>query len=204
MARMGFVINLDTCLDMRGCVTACKMYRDTPMGVYDTETFTSNDGGFPSPNEYFIPIMCQQCTNPSCVTACEAKALVKREDGIVLISDQTACTACADPRCQVACPYGAIHHDSATKKTYKCDLCSELIDAGEKPHCVAGCLSGSRFYGDLDDNDSIVAQAIANWEGYVHQLKLDTGNAPNAYYLLSKHRWNDMDNLYTPHWHEAE
>ena len=33
MTKMGFVFNLDTCLDHRGCMTACKLYNKTPMGV---------------------------------------------------------------------------------------------------------------------------------------------------------------------------
>lgn len=130
-------------------------------------------------------------------------ALVKREDGIVFIADQAACSFFISHRCQDVCPYGAIHYNLPTEKTYKCDLCVERIDDGQVPYCVAGCLTGSRFYGDFDDPESVVSQALVNWEGYVHQLKPETGNAPNTYYLLSKHQWNDMDNLYAPNWHET-
>ena len=202
MTRMGLVINLDTCMDMRGCVTACKMYKDTPMGVYETETFTSYDGSYPDANEYFIPISCQQCSRPTCVSACPDGALAKLDNGIVVVTNQDACTVCTEPLCEKACPYDAIHFDAPTKKVYKCDLCIDLIEEGKRPHCVAGCLSMSRYAGDFDDPKSVVAKTLVEWGSFVHQLKPETGNEPNVYYLLSKHQWKDMEHLFTPHWHE--
>lgn len=204
MTRMGFLINLDTCLDHRGCQTACKANRNTPMGIYHNETFTVNDNNYPDPNQYFINILCQQCDNPSCVPACTAGALTKRDDGIVIVSDQGACAECKDPLCQKACPYGAIHHDPITKKTYKCDMCYDRIAEGKDTFCVGGCLTGSRMFGDFDDPTSVVSQVVEQLKDHVYQLKPETGNGPNVYYVLSKQRWDDMNHLYTPNWHDPE
>jgi len=202
MTRMGFVINLDTCLDHRGCMTACKMYRDTPMGVYHNKTVTSNDNAYPDPNVYFVSVLCQQCSNPACMKACKPGALVKRDDGIVVVADQAACNACGDHACETACPYGAIRYDERTQKTYKCDMCYERIEAGERPRCVAGCLTGSRFYGDFDDEASIVSQIVAQFGDGAHRLKESAGTEPNTYYLLTRKRWDDDKFLYDPNWFE--
>lgn len=202
MTKRGFLINLDTCLDHRGCMTACKMYNDTPMGVYNCETLTSNDGVYPYPNLYFVSRLCQQCDNPACMAACGKGAIAKREDGIVIVSDQASCSACDDPACQKACPYGAITHDAKTGKTYKCDMCSARLDAGERPRCIKGCLTGSRFIGDLDDPFDAISQIIEGDANNVHQLKVSAGTGPNVYYYLSKKRWDDDKHLYDPNWTE--
>ena len=202
MTRMGFVINLDSCMDHRGCMTACKMYKETPMGIYNMKTLTSNDGAFPDPNTYFMPKLCQQCNNPSCVPACPHEALEKRYDGIVVIAKPEACETCEDPGCQEACPYDAITFDPVTKMAYKCDMCLSRLQAREQPRCVRGCLTGSIFTGDFDDPDSMVSQIVASWDGFVHQLKPETGNEPNVYYLLSKKQWQGSDHLFDPNWTE--
>ncbi len=202
MTRMGYVFNCDTCLDVRGCQTACKLYHETPMGIYHTETQTSVDhSSYPDANEYFLPIICQQCGNPSCVPACPSGALEKLDNGIVSIANPEACKACESGACEEACPYGGIHFDKPTGRAYKCDLCIERLEKGLNPRCVDGCLTQSRFCGDFDDPNSVVSQAVSSWEGYVHQLKPETGNEPNVYYLLSKKRWDDMNNLVTTQWH---
>lgn len=202
MSRFGFVINLDSCMDHRGCMTGCKKYKNTPMGVYDVECFTNVGGVFPERKGYFIPIPCQHCDNPSCRTACPLDNIVKDARGIVSIINDDRCITCESKACIEACPYGAIDEDKTTGMVYKCDMCKELLDQGEKPACIAGCLTSSWFYGDLDDTESTVSQIIENWEGYVHQLKPESGNGPNVYYLLSKVPWNDMNSLYTQNWHD--
>jgi Fe-S-cluster-containing dehydrogenase component len=202
---MGYVFNCDTCLDIRGCQTACKLYHHTPMGIYNTETYTSVDRtSYPNANEYFIPLICQHCTRPSCVSACTAGAIEKRPDGVVVIARGEECASCETGACEEACPYGGIHFDRPTGKAYKCDLCVDRLEKGLSPRCVEGCLSGSRFVGDFDDPNSVVSQTVANWTGYVYQLRPGTGNGPNVYYLLSKHRWDDMDNLVSTQWHNPK
>ncbi len=203
MTQYGFIINLDSCMDHRGCMTGCNKYKDTPMGVYDLECFTNTSGIYPNDECYFIPILCQQCTNPSCVPACPKGVLVKNDKGVIVLTDEDACAKCTDKPCLKACPYGAIRGDVRTGKVYKCDMCENLLDAGKKPACVASCLTHSWFYGDFDDPESPVSQVLAGYDtNMLHQLKPETGNEPNVYYLLTKKPWRDMGNLYSQNWHE--
>ena len=203
MTQMGFVVNLDSCMDHRGCMTGCKKYKETPMGLYNVECFTNIGGVYPERAGYFIPIMCQHCGNPSCLAACALNNIVKDEQGIVSIVDQDACRGCTAKPCIEACPYGAINADKLTGLVYKCNMCKELTEQDKKPACIAACLTHSWFYGDLDDPDSGVSRLIANWEGNVHQLKPECGNNPSVYYLLSKVPWKDTTSLYTQNWHDV-
>lgn len=202
MTRLGFVINLDTCLDQRGCMTLCKRVKNTPMGIYNTETYTyigSNDT-FPESHSYHIPVLCQHCANPTCVPACPYGVFEKREDGIVTVGDTEQCKACGGKPCMAACPYSVIQLDPTTGKIGKCDMCADLVDEGKKPACSTTCLTQSFHWGDLDDPNSEVSQIVKAWEGYVHQLKPETGNGPAVYYLLSKKQWRDMEGLYGQAW----
>ncbi len=205
MTRMGYVFNCDTCLDIRSCQVACKVHHCTPAGINNTETYTSVDhSSYPDANEYFLPIICQQCDNPSCVKACKLGAIEKLDNGVVRIADADLCAACDTAACESACPYSGIHYDSVTRRAYKCDLCIDRVDQGLNPRCVDGCLTSSRMVGDFDDPYSAASQTIAAWKEageYVHQLDTSTGNGPNVYYLLTKKRWDDMRNLVTTQWH---
>ncbi len=51
-----------------------------------------------------MPVQCQQCDNPPCVTVCPVEAIWKEEDGIVLV-DYNWCIGCR--YCEAACPYRA-------------------------------------------------------------------------------------------------
>lgn len=204
MTQFGFIVNLDACMDMRGCMTACKRQKDTPIGVYDLECFTNENGVYPHDNCYFVPVPCQHCSNPSCLPACPEDAIEKDDRGIVSIVKEDSCIDCAGKPCATACPYGAIDIDDATGKAYKCDMCKDLIDLGKKPACVGGCLTNAWYYGDFDDPGSQVNQILGEWAGYTHQLKPESGNQPNVHYLLSKKTWAGMDFLYTQNWHSCE
>ncbi|RDB64491.1 4Fe-4S ferredoxin [Gordonibacter sp. 28C] len=203
MTRLGFVFNLDTCSDLRGCMIACKNKTHSFLGSHYMETFTNMSLDFPNPNTYFVPVSCQHCEHPTCVSVCPENVFSKREDGIVAVGDTAVCAKCADKPCVEACPYHAIDLDPVDGKIGKCDLCADLIDQGEAPVCAAGCLTKSILFGDFDDPESVVAQTVAAWSavGCDHQLKPETGNGPAMHYLLSKKTWEDMDRLYSPAWH---
>ncbi len=75
----------------------------------------------------------------------------------------------------------------------KCDYCRHRIDAGmakgltpgvdreATPACVINCMARARFFGDLDDPTSEVAQMVAS--GQAFQLNPEHGTDPNTHYL---------------------
>src|SRR5690606_29303331 len=80
-------------------------------------------GGGEYPNNYFfyLPRICNHCTNPACLAACPRKAIEKREeDGIVLINEDR----CKGYRfCQEACPYKKIYYNEVRGISQKCIFC---------------------------------------------------------------------------------
>ena len=88
------------------------------------------------------------CADPACVAACPTGAMTKRDDGIVYV-DQEICVGCG--ACAQACPYNAPHLISAAGVMGKCDLCRDLVDAGQNPACVDACLMRCLDWGDIDE-----------------------------------------------------
>jgi len=143
-------------------------------------------------------VLCNHCGDAPCVRVCPTGATWKRDDGIVMM-DQHRCIGCR--YCMAACPYGSRSfnwHDprkylaeSALNPDYptrtkgvveKCDLCAELIDAGERPACVGACDRGALLFGNLNDAGSDVRAALRGRFALRRRMELDTD--PGIYYLL--------------------
>lgn len=206
MTRPGFVINLDTCADHRSCNVACKAKTESFIGSHLIETHTAMGGEYPEINTYFIPVLCRHCEKPSCVPACDKGVLYKREDGIVAVGDTSLCETCDHKACVGACPFKNIDVDPVDGRIGKCDMCADLIDDGQTPACARSCFSGSIFFGDFDDPESSVAQAVESWGavGCAHYLDAGDNGKPAVYYLLSKKKWQNMEGLYSPAWKNVE
>ena len=63
----------------------------------------------------------------------------------------------------------------------KCDFCLARVERGLMPSCVASCMAGARYFGDLEDPGSEVATLIRNRGGY--QLEPQLGTDPSVFYL---------------------
>ena len=76
----------------------------------------------------------------------------------------------------------------------KCNFCLQQIDAGLakglkpgtdpecSPWCVRFCLSGSLYFGDMDDPDSEVSKLIR--DNKVMGMLEELGTEPSVYYIL--------------------
>ncbi len=127
---------------------------------------------------FFVPKLCNHCTNPACVQVCPTGATYKTEDGVVLI-DHTYCIGCQ--YCVQACPYGARFFNEENNTTDKCTWCYHRITKGLQPACVEVCPVGARIFGDRNDAQSVISQFIHN--NRVQVLRPETGNAPNVFYV---------------------
>lgn len=126
---------------------------------------------------FFVPKLCNQCDEPSCVQVCPTGATFKAPDGVVLI-DTNYCFGCQ--YCVQACPYGvrSLNHQRGTAE--KCNWCYHRITKGLNPACVEVCPTGSRVFGDLNDKNSPISLFIKN--NQVTVLKSEMGNKPNLFY----------------------
>ena len=105
----------------------------------------SGDGWVSTVYAYSVSLGCNHCERPICLEVCPANAYTKRPDGIVLL-DADRCIGCR--YCTWACPYGAPQYDWQAGRTSKCSLCSDDIDAGLPPACVAACPMRALDFGD--------------------------------------------------------
>ena len=202
-----FVFDVAKCNGCRNCQIACKdEHVDNDWSPWsrpqpDTGHFWCRieervRGQVPKVRVSYVMHRCQHCENAPCMAAAP-EAVYRREDGLVIVDPEKA----AGRRELVeACPYGAIDLDPLTGRIAKCDLCAERVDAGLEPACVGECLTGSWFFGDFDDPDSLVSSILASWEGYAHRLKPEAGNDPGVHYLLHSKEWRGMEGLYSPAW----
>ncbi len=166
------VIDLAKCKNALSCQSACNKHHYVTGENAWIKVYEMQESQDTAP--YWMPVTCQHCDKPACVTVCPVDATFKRRDGLVLI-DNTRCIGCRF--CMAACPYsirvfnwsepdqGEITlsmemdpnmHSSpeytgmpSVKGTVdKCDFCPHAIRDGELPHCVTACPNGVFYFGD--------------------------------------------------------
>jgi anaerobic dimethyl sulfoxide reductase subunit B len=155
--QLAFYFDVSRCTGCKACQIACQDKQDHPADKkwrriveYTGGDWTLNRDGTFNQNvfAYYVSVACNHCERPICQEVCPAKAIEKRDDGIVLI-DESKCIGCR--YCEWACPYAAPQYDDDKGKMSKCDLCVDNIDQGEPPACVAACTMRALFIGELSE-----------------------------------------------------
>ena len=215
--EFGYALDLSRCVGCRRCVYACvnenNQSRDPAIhwisvlqmekekGVDLSEaTQYYNPKTVPEEGHFYMPVACQQCRRPQCVTVCPVEATWQEPDGIVVI-DYNWCIGCR--YCMAACPYGARHFnwgppsipkDTVNRKTHylgnrprekgvveKCTFCVQRSRKGLYPSCVEACPVGARKFGNLLDKESEIRYIIENKRILIFKEELNT--QPRFYYF---------------------
>ncbi|KKM66085.1 hypothetical protein LCGC14_1484750 [marine sediment metagenome] len=181
--RFGMVIDQERCIGCEACSVACRIENNTKnFWIYvETQGGSQKDtprGNFPNLEMNFLPRLCNHCNNPPCVDSCPTEALIKREDGPVIL-DKDLCTGCRE--CINTCPYDVIKFDEDNKIIEKCNLCFHRIDQDLEPFCVICCEGQALHFGDLNDPNSRVSKKIS--EKNTFQLTSEEGTNPSIYYI---------------------
>jgi len=184
--RWGLVIDQERCIGCEACTIACKLENNGNGGWVrvETENAPGKDlpaGCFPRLHLTFLPRLCNHCDSPPCVEACPEEAIVKREDGIVML-DHELCTGCQ--LCLPACPYDALTLNEDGTKAEKCNLCLHRIEQDLAPFCVICCEGQAMHFGNLNDPESRISQMVARQEAFL--LEPEAGTGPGVYYLPPK------------------
>jgi Fe-S-cluster-containing dehydrogenase component len=108
----GMVIDLDRCTGCEACVVACTAENNLP--IVGEKRFSEHreikwirierywSGEYPNAKLSFIPMLCQQCDQAPCETACPVSATYHNQDGL----NTQIYNRCIGTRtCAVYCPY---------------------------------------------------------------------------------------------------
>ncbi|MDZ4694297.1 MAG: 4Fe-4S dicluster domain-containing protein [Deltaproteobacteria bacterium] len=216
--EFGYALNLSVCIGCRKCAEACHNENnhdrrtnnsyirvlEMEQGSFDMEkgnaTYTH---AVPAAGKYYMPVQCQQCSNPPCVNVCPVQATWKEPDGIVVV-DYNWCIGCR--YCEAACPYHArrfnwtkpeipaeeINPDQAYLSNRirpqgvmeKCTFCLHRTREGRLPACLEACPTGARVFGNMLDPNSEIRWVLANKRVFV--LKEDLGTDPRFFYFFDE------------------
>jgi len=211
--RWAFVVDTTKCVGCGMCVKACQIENDLPLNVNVARTWVERyivkkDGhvivdspkqardGFIRNNPiglevpktdiakgYFVPKLCNQCDNPSCVDVCPVGATYKTPDGVVLV-DRKWCIGCA--ACISNCPYSVRFLHPTLLVVEKCNFCYHRITKGMKTACVDACAFGARKIGNIQDPYDPVTKIVMNERVAVLKPQYDT--KPQVFYIgLDEH-----------------
>jgi Fe-S-cluster-containing dehydrogenase component len=131
------------CIGCHSCEVGCQLENDAPPGVRLRLVKSHAKGHLPDTRLLSVSTACFHCNDPSCVSACPAGALRRRDDGVVE-HIRSRCIGCA--YCIQACPFSVPKASPGQRTMRKCSFCVHRIDHGKKPACVAKCPSGALTY----------------------------------------------------------
>ena len=215
----GYALDLSRCIGCRRCVYACvhennqsrdpqihwirvlEMEKSKGIELTDSDPYYDPEK-VPDEDHFYMPVACQQCTNPPCTRVCPVQATWQEPDGIVVI-DYDMCIGCRC--CMAACPYGARHFNWAEPTisaeelnpdmhvlgnrprpvgvVEKCTFCIHRVRDGRYPACVEICPVGARKFGNLLDENSEIRYLMR--EKRVFVLKEDLNTQPKFYYFYA-------------------
>ena len=160
------LIDTTTCIGCKACEVACLEWNDLPFretvfdNTYQTMPETAwNYWNLIKFNEHprddgtlqwlMRKDQCMHCADPGCLAACPADdAIVQYQNGIVDFQ-QEYCIGCQ--YCVTGCPFNIPKFNPATKKMFKCTLCTDRVSQGLEPACIKACPTGCLHFGTKDD-----------------------------------------------------
>ena len=159
MARYGMLINTKKCVGCYACRVACQMIN----GLDPDKAFIHYEeletGAYPNVYAENVAVQCMHCEDAPCQSVCPTGATYTTDSGVVLV-EEGKCIGCK--YCMAACPYG-VRVQLHSGVVEKCRFCWYEGEPGNPPACVGTCITNARIFGDLDDPNSEINQAIARY-----------------------------------------
>lgn len=133
-------------------------------------------GDFPNSYFFYLPRICNHCSNPGCLAACPRGAIFKRsQDGIVLV-DLNRCEGYK--LCIAGCPY----RDLLQPQTLQVQCMSLRIEKGLPPACAQQCVGRIHSWAIWTTRESQVYKLVHQYQVAL-PLHPEYGTQPNVYYV---------------------
>jgi len=176
VAKYGWLLDLNRCIECRACESACKQWNavETGIGLRYRIVHTRESGTFPKVATQAASLACNHCDEAWCLKVCPVKAISRRADGIVLI-DSTRCIGCQ--QCVKFCPYQVPGLNTVTRKVEKCTMCADRVDQGLAPACATLCPTEALKWGEWS---KIAGQGVGMIAGFTDPRY----TAPNIRFVL--------------------
>ena len=160
MARYGMLIKTKKCVGCYACRLACQAKNHLEPGESFIKFHELETGTYPNVYNEIVPTQCQHCEDAPCAAVCPRPATYVTDSGAALVAPEK-CIGCKYGG--AACPYQARIVQEPPGVVEKCRFCWENGEPGNPPACVGTCISGARVFGDLDDPESDISKAIAQY-----------------------------------------
>jgi len=150
--QTGFYFDQSRCIGCYTCMAACRSWKRLDQEMPDLlKILSEEEGEFPDVSLRHLFLTCFHCAEPACIPTCPEGIIMKREaDGVVVLQNEEECSGCQ--LCVEACPYGAIKTVSPDRiDILKCDLCSDRLEDGKPPACVANCPTEALAVGPMEE-----------------------------------------------------
>ncbi|MEW6412095.1 MAG: 4Fe-4S dicluster domain-containing protein [Candidatus Zixiibacteriota bacterium] len=113
-----FMVTPNLCTGCRTCELACS-FTHAVDGLRGQTRIYPLAGGH---KDLWVPVVCLQCDDASCVKSCLVDALRRNPQTGAIELNQEVCVRCM--ACVAACPFGCAILDEQHNIVVKCDLCS--------------------------------------------------------------------------------
>ncbi len=187
MKKWSLVFDVDKCTNCANCVLALQdeyvgnefpgYAAEMPLHGHPwIEIRRRERGHHPMIDVAYVVSTCQHCDAAPCIAAAKNGAVVKRDDGIVVIDPVKA-----KGQRQIAesCPYGAVWWNDELDIPQHWNFDAHLIDGGwTKPRPVQSCPTGALVAQKLDDAE--LERMVAD-EG-LEPLRPELGTRPRIFY----------------------
>ncbi len=137
-------------------------------------------GEYPNSFMFHLPMLCMNCSKPSCLEACPRDTIYRREDNGVILIDEDRCHGYRF--CIEACPYKRIYFNEQRAIAQKCISCYPRLEEDVAPACVRQCPGRVRHIGHLDDPESDISKLVHKWKVAL-PLRPDFEVEPNVFYI---------------------
>lgn len=144
--------------------------------------------------EVAIPRRCMHCLDAPCQNLCPFGVINKSEHGAVSI-DEEFCFGGA--KCRTVCPWNIPQRQAGVGiylkvapdlagggVMYKCDMCADLLEKGQKPACETSCPKDAIQFGPVEEMRKMAKERAAEvGGGYVYG---DAENGGTLTFYVSK------------------